>query len=104
MSVPHSITGLFVLLALAVACRSTPSAPNESETNSENAPARGLVPAKLTPELIEHSERILSEHADAPVGTNVPLRVNGRRYLARIELHEDEEKGKHKGVTLYELK
>ena len=29
--------------------------------------------------------------------------MNGRRYLARIEEHEDAVRGVHKGVTLYHL-
>jgi len=73
-------------------------------TESSEATDRSLAPAKLTPKLIEKSEAILKEHAVAPLGTDTPLRIHGRRHVARIELHEDDARGKHKGVTVYEVK
>ena len=94
-----SLTAVLAPIMMSLACQSSPATTSESV----NSPNR-LEPAKLNPELIEKSEEILHQHRDAPVGTDIPLRINGRRYLARIELHEDETKGKHKGVTLYEVK
>jgi hypothetical protein len=58
----------------------------------------------LTPELIKRSEQVLARHRLAPIGSEFELRVDGRRYVARIELHEGAAKGKHKGVTLYAAK
>lgn len=57
--------------------------------------------AKLTPQLIAHSERLLEQHADRPIGTNIPFNLDGRRYVGRIEVHNDPAKGQHKGLTVY---
>jgi hypothetical protein len=63
--------------------------------------------AKPTPELIAASEKLLAEHADAPIGSEFPLSVGGERYVARIEEHDNPQNepgrppGKHRGVTVY---
>lgn len=63
--------------------------------------------AEVTPELAERAQRILEEHAEDPVGTEVPFSLNGRAYVARIEMHDNPEgspdrpQGEHKGVTVY---
>jgi hypothetical protein len=63
--------------------------------------------AEVTPELAAKSEQILRQHHNAPIGRQIPFRLNGRRYIARIEEHENASGepgrplGKHKGVTVY---
>lgn len=64
--------------------------------------------AAVTPALIAASERLLQQHADAPIGSEFPLTVEGKRLVARIEEHDNPSgapgrpPGKHKGVTVYE--
>jgi hypothetical protein len=83
---------------------------------SSASPIEGSVPASpetrrkapVTLEIIAASKRLLEERAGAPIGSEFPLDVAGKRYLARIEEHDNEEgsperpAGKHKGVTVYE--
>jgi hypothetical protein len=63
--------------------------------------------AEVTPELTRKAEEILRENAGAAIGTEIPFGMNGRRYVARIEEHDNAEgdptrpAGKHKGVTVY---
>lgn len=63
--------------------------------------------APITPALVAASERLLAEHHDAPIGSEFPIVVEGKAYVARIEEHENASgspsrpPGKHKGVTVY---
>lgn len=63
--------------------------------------------ADPTPEVIARAESILREHPDAAIGTEFPFQLNGKRYVARVEEHDNPEgkpgrpSGKHKGVTVY---
>lgn len=111
--------GSLVLLAgclsIAACTRANANGKSEHERTAgspSKAPAprgdqRQLRPDELTDELIHVSERLLEQHADAPVGTEVPFSHGGRRYVARIEEHENATNnpkrppGKHKGVTLF---
>jgi hypothetical protein len=73
---------------------------------SVSAAVRPLRPEELNPELVRRADELLWEHP-APVGTDIPLEVNGKSYIARFALHYHEfgsaQKpwGYHKGVTLY---
>jgi hypothetical protein len=79
----------------------------QSKSRSPGGDLRQLRPDELTDELIGVSERLLEQHADAPLGTEVPFSHGGRRYVARIEEHVNATNnpkrppGKHKGVTLF---
>jgi hypothetical protein len=81
-----------------------PSDSKPTETKSPETRQK----AKLTPELVEASEKLLAEHASAPVGSEFPLTVGGKTYTGRIEEHDNPEgepgrpPGKHRGVTVYE--
>ena len=72
--------------------------------------AAGARKAEVTPEIVAKSEQILRKHHDAKLGQEIPFRLNGRRYIARIEEHENASgepgrpAGKHKGVTVYEAR
>ena len=41
--------------------------------------------AKVTPEIIAAGEKLLAERADAPLGSEFPMSVGGRRYTGRID-------------------
>ncbi|HYJ09026.1 MAG TPA: hypothetical protein VEX18_08450 [Polyangiaceae bacterium] len=78
--------------------------------NRRSASKRGFETrqkAEPTAELIAGSEKLLADHADAPIGSQFPLSVGGARYVARIEEHDNpgnepgRPPGKHKGVTVY---
>ena len=63
--------------------------------------------APTSPEIVDRAAKILAEHANEPVGTEIPFTLNGRRYVARLELHHNPDgsserpPGQHKGVTVY---
>jgi hypothetical protein len=83
-----------------------PSKDNQTARASTHGNLRTLRQEELSKELIRVSERILEQHADAPIGTEVPFSHGGRRYVARIEEHHNPNNepgrppGKHKGVTV----
>jgi hypothetical protein len=64
--------------------------------------------ADITPEVVAKAEEILWADSNADFGTEVPFVVNGRRYVARFEWHDnpdgdpDRPLGRHKGVTVYD--
>jgi hypothetical protein len=63
--------------------------------------------AEVTPALARKAEEILRKNEDAPLGTEIPFTLDGQRYVARFEEHDNPEgdpgrpAGKHKGVTVY---
>lgn len=63
--------------------------------------------AAIAPALVAASERLLAEHHDAPIGSEFPIVVEGKPYVARIEEHENvsgstsHPPSKHKSVTVY---
>jgi hypothetical protein len=92
-----------VIVILALACTRAEARRNEDPPAAKRA---GTVTetdrkAEVTPELAERAQKILEAHADAPVGTEIPFTHGGKRYIARIEQHDNAEKGAHKGVTIY---
>ena len=62
----------------------------------------------MTPELSAKADQILREHPDAEIGTEIPFELSGRKYVARLERHNntendpDRSRGEHKGVTVYD--
>ena len=63
--------------------------------------------AETSPEIVQRAEQILAEHSDAPVGTEIPFVLNGKRYVGRVEIHDNPNAspgrppGEHKGITVY---
>jgi hypothetical protein len=130
------ITPVFVLLAaLAAGCSWTgseasdstriaretspaqprPRAPQPRQTGTESAaqgsphePLPLKKPEKVSSALAQRAEAILLENREKPVGTTISFTQSGRRYLARIEMHDNPENnparppGRHKGITVYE--
>jgi len=66
-------------------------------------PLRGQ---ELTPRLVRRAEDVL-RHEEKPLGTQVVLELDDKKYIAKFEWHYDDEStpkrpfGWHKGVTLY---
>jgi hypothetical protein len=100
--------GCILLLLASVGC----SRSSEAEGRSAHEPTGAVSSptqqkAEVTPELTRRAEQILKENEGAAIGAEIPFSMNGRRYVARIEEHENAEgdpgrpAGKHKGVTVY---
>jgi hypothetical protein len=98
---------ILVIISLLLGC-------SRAEANAR-ADAKALAPreggrkAEVTPALAKKAEELLQEHADAAIGSEYRFTLDGRRYVGRIEEHDnptgeaDRPPGKHKGVTVYEL-
>ena len=110
----RSKTALVLIALLGGACSVGPSergdAPEpvrEQASEPQSAELRRLTDDELTPALKRRAEAILEQHADRPIGTEVPFRVEGKPYVARIEEHyhppggEQRPYGHHKGVSLF---
>jgi hypothetical protein len=79
------------------------------------APAAGrsrrpLQDGEVSAAVLQKASEVLKEHADKPLGTEVPFELEGRRYVARVEEHfrepgsaEPGPKGEHRGVTVYAI-
>lgn len=99
---------LLLLCSPLAACDSPPANAKEpSNPPASAAPGVGKK-AEPTPEIIQKAEEILRSNEDAPYGREIPFRLNGKRYVARVEEHDNSTnepgrpQGKHKGITVYE--
>lgn len=98
-----------IVSALVVGCEMHAHAADESAKLSpaHRAPETRKK-APVNPRIIAASQAILLEHADAPLGSEFPVQVDGKNYIARIEQHDNASSapgrppGKHRGVTVYE--
>jgi hypothetical protein len=98
-----------LLLSTLAACATAgePEARRPPQQNSEASAASSRQTAEVTPAVARRAEEILRENAEAPVGTEIPFVLEGSKYVARIEEHENSEgdperpPGRHKGVTVY---
>ena len=107
---PNDMVRFVVLLLVAGCTRSEAQRdPSRGESTARERPAltETRQKAPVTPEIVERSEKILAEHADSPVGTEIPFTLSGRRYVARVEMHDNQDAspdrppGEHKGITVY---
>jgi hypothetical protein len=63
--------------------------------------------AELTPDLIAKADEILRTNPYAAFGTEFPFELSGRKYVARMEQHDNPDgdprrpQGQHKGITVY---
>lgn len=95
--------------SVSVACEG----PHPGPVNARSAPVPAVDDpqgkrADLTPELIAKAESILEASPNAPMGSEVRFEANGKKYVARVEQHDNDTHeagrppGKHKGITIYE--
>jgi hypothetical protein len=101
------------LAVLFAACARPEGTPNQGASRDDasrqqaGSPTPTSQKAPTSPEIVERAAKILAEHANEPVGTEIPFTLNGQRYMARIELHDNSDgsperpPGQHKGVTVY---
>jgi hypothetical protein len=91
--------------------RASKARQTEAQQAAQQSPHEPLPlkkPEKVSPALARRAEAILLDNREKPVGTAIPFTQNGRRYLARIEMHDNPENnparppGRHKGITVYE--
>lgn len=106
-----------VVVMVSGACRRSPEPAPPGETaiaiGTTNAapppsgPPRQRTIAEATPDIVAKAAEILDADSSAPIGKEVPFELNGRRYVARFEWHDnpdgdpDRPIGKHKGITVY---
>lgn len=101
------ILGLLILLPGCVggSCQG-PSAGAPVKASLNDSQTRKKAP--ITPEVVEKAEEILKQNPEAAIGSDFRFDLHGKRYIARIEQHENASAdpsrpaGKHKGVTVYE--
>jgi hypothetical protein len=75
-----------------------PKTPTPTPPNLDKIP--GYKPAKLNYQIIEIAKAILKK--DNPLGTMTPFELNGKKYIARDEIHDHPPRGPHHGVSVYE--
>jgi len=104
------LVALCLALALAACSQNgeQPTAETPSPRRGDSTEERVRLPQdEVTPALARAAERVLEEHAEAPLGSEFNLDYAGKRYVARIEEHyhepggPDRPYGHHRGVTLY---
>ena len=100
---------------LGVGCHAAPtvaveaSAPAPSEISSAPAKAATRRPAEITPQIVAKATELLWANDSAKIGTEFSFDMNGKRYVARIEMHDNPDgdperpQGEHKGMTIYVL-
>jgi hypothetical protein len=82
-------------VVLAVACHQAPTGASQRKM------------AEVTPEIAAKAEEILRANPNAKYDSEFPFTLAGRRYVARIEVHDNPDgdvrrpQGQHKGVTVY---
>jgi len=63
--------------------------------------------AEVSPAITQKATEILNANPDAPIGSEHPFTHDGKRYVGRIEEHDNptgepgRPAGKHRGVTVY---
>jgi hypothetical protein len=93
-----------VIVALSFASIGCSARESDSKTDAE---LRRLPNEEVTPALSRRAQVILDQHNDSEIGTEVPFKVGGRHYVARIEEHYHPEGGPrkpwgyHKGISLF---
>jgi hypothetical protein len=109
----------WLAIALGGGCHTAPTLGAEASAllPSETAAASSLAPSpsakrrptETTPEVVAKATEILWANASAMVGTEFPFELNGKHYIARMEMHDNPDgdpgrpQGEHKGVTVYTI-
>ncbi len=99
-------------VALGADCHTTPTVAVEASAPAASAPATTakpvtLRPAETTPEIIAKATELLWANDTAKIGTEFPFAMNGKRYVGRVEMHDNPDgdpgrpQGEHKGMTVY---
>lgn len=95
-----------ILLLATLGCSRITKAEGRSAESTGEVTSPTQQKAEVTPELTRKAEELLRENAGAAIGTEIPFSLKGRRYVARIEEHDNpggdpgRPAGRHKGVTV----
>ena len=79
--------------------------PGSPAPRPKSAAARSI--ASTTPPVIAKAQEILDAHPNAELGAEFPFEIEGKRYVARFEEHDNPDAdpnrpiGPHKGITVY---
>jgi hypothetical protein len=82
-------------------------APTSDDRPAEGTAVAGRKIAAVTPAIIAEADKILRTHPDAPMGAEFPFEVGGKKYVGRLEQHDNPDgdptrpQGQHKGITVY---
>lgn len=80
----------------------------QADGKAEKVAAPSGRKAETTPAVIEKAESLLKQNPDAAIGSEYPFELDGRRYVGRVEEHDNPSgepgrpQGKHRGITVYE--
>ena len=109
---------LIACFGVALGCHTAPTAAADASApatsgaqTSVAAPAKPTIrrPAEITPEIVAKATELLWANDSAKIGTEFPFDLNGKRYVARMEMHDNPDgdpnrpQGEHKGMTVYVL-
>jgi len=68
---------------------------------------RRLASANVPTELVAEAQRLIRSHYQRPLGTEIPLEMAGRHFVAKLEIHYHPEGGAvkpwgyHRGISLF---
>jgi hypothetical protein len=107
----------YAALLLAAACQRPSKEPPVVETAAAAVVPSDATPepskpssraiAEPTPDIVAKAAEILAADSNAAIGTEVPFELDGHRFVARFEWHDnpdgdpDRPIGRHKGITVY---
>jgi hypothetical protein len=97
--------GAAAVIAIASSASRARARPSYGERKPERLPPAPTIPAgwkryrgRVSPALRGAANVALEQHR--PIGTLVPLHVEGKDFGAFIEWHDDRTRGRHHGVSL----
>jgi hypothetical protein len=110
-------TFLAWFVVLGVGCHTAPTVAVEASAPAASAVVASLEPAKpairrpapITPQIVAKATELLGANDSAKIGTEFPFEMDGKRYVARLEVHDNPDGdpnrplGEHKGITIYVL-
>jgi hypothetical protein len=72
------------------------------DSSQKAGPPTGYVSAKLPPDIATQAHSEAKRLLDQPMWSKHDIEISGRKYVAKVEPHYNQQKGRHKGVSLYE--
>ncbi|MGC4064845.1 MAG: peptidoglycan-binding protein [Polyangiaceae bacterium] len=63
---------------------------------------RRMTNSELTKDICAQAAKLLRQHYNDPIGTEIPFFSGGKAYVGVLEWHFNTEKGKHKGLSTFD--
>ena len=99
---------------LGMGCHTAPTIAVEASAAATPAPSASAPvkpvtrrPADITPQIVAKATELLWANDSAKIGTEFLFEMNGKHYVARVEMHDNPDgdpnrpQGEHKGMTIY---